>query len=260
MTGRVAAFPMYNRPELRPTFDALWEGTRDGLRAAGVDGVPDQLTVVETGLLEFWKRPDLVLSQTCGFPYRHFLKDCVVLVGTPDFGLEECPPGFYRSALIVRRDDKRNGLAEFEGATIAVNDLHSQSGHAAPLLAAQQAGLRFGAIRLSGAHVASARMVAEGKADIAGLDAVSWRHMQRFDSWTSGLRVISWTSPTPGLPFITAFAPLAATITSCLSEALRMLPRALRDDLTMVDLVAVNRWDYLAVPDPEASDKALFRS
>lgn len=260
MTDLVAAFPMYSRPELRPAFDMLWEGTRDNLRASGVEDVPDRLTVVDEGLLRFWQRSDLLLSQTCGFPYRHFLKDRVALVGTPDFGLEGCPPGHYRSALVIRRDDPRETMAEFQGATLAVNDLHSQSGYAAPLLAMQQAGLRVGEIRMSGAHVASARMVATGGADIAGLDAVSWRHMQRLDDWTCGLRVLCWTAPTPGLPFVTAFSRLAATITASLAEALRTLPATLRDDLTMKGLVAVDRRDYLIVADPEAPERSLFRS
>ncbi|CAM8628525.1 ABC transporter, phosphonate, periplasmic substrate-binding protein [Paracoccaceae bacterium] len=256
MIRLVAAFPMYNRPELRPAFDALWAATRDGLRVAGLQDVPDALTVVEDGLLAFWKRPDLLLSQTCGYPFRHFLKNSVTLVATPDFGLDDCPPGYYRSALIVRRDDPRQSLAEFQGAKIACNDLYSQSGYAAPFVAAQEAGLTFGAVQISGAHVASARMVAEGEADIAGLDAVSWRHMLRFDPWTSGLRVLSWTQPSPGLPFITAFAPLAPTINTCLAAALRSLPKALRQDLSMVDLAMIDRQGYLTVPDPKRASGA----
>lgn len=250
MTGRVAAFPMYGRPELRAALDALWDATRDGLRANGVENVPQRLTPVEEGLLDHWRRPDLLLSQTCGSPYRHVLKDRVALVGTPDFALENCPPGHYRSALVVRASDPRQRLAEFHGATMACNDALSQSGYAAPLVAAQEAGVRFGAIRMSGAHLASARMVARGEADIAGLDAVSWRHMQRFDPWTTELRVIGWTTPTPGLPFITAFAPLVPILNHCLDAALRTLPLALRQDLTIAGLVAIDRGDYLAVPDP----------
>lgn len=254
MTRRIAAFPMYNRPELGSAFDALWEGTRDGLRAAGLEDVPDQLTVVEEGLLAFWQRPDLLLSQTCGYPYRHFLTDRVSLVGTPDFGLDDCPPGFYRSALVVRRDDPRHRLAEFQGATIACNDRHSQSGHAAPLLAAREAGMHFGAVRMSGAHRASALMVEQGGADIAGIDAVSWRHMMRFDRWTGNLRVLDWTPPTPGLPFITADAVLAPLIGDCLASALKTLPKVMRHDLTMIGLIKIDRSDYLAVADPAHAD------
>lgn len=254
MTNQVAAFPMYNRPELRAAFDALWEATRDGLRAAGIEGVPDGLTNVEDGLLTFWQRSDLLLSQTCGYPYRHFLKDHLTLVATPDFGLEGCPPGYYRSAFIARRDDPRGNLADFAAATFVCNDLHSQSGYAAPLLAAEEAGLRFGSLRISGSHAASARMVARGEADIAGIDAVSWRHMTQFDGWTENLHVLDWTAPTPGLPFVTAQASLAPIIAACLVAALKALPRKLRHELGMIDLVTLDPRAYLAVRDPKGKD------
>ena len=240
---------MYQRPELCPIFDALWLVTRDLLRERGIDA-PEALTVVESDLPSFWRRPDLLLSQTCGYPFRHFLKGLVTLVGAPDFGLEGCAPGHYRSALVVRRDDPRRSLNDFRGATIVCNDLHSQSGYAAPMVAAQRAGLRFGAIRVSGAHVASARMVAGGDADVAGIDAVSWRHMRFFDSEAKDLRVLDWTEATPGLPFITALAPLAPTIRSCLVEATRRLEPAMRDLLTLKDIVRIDEASYMAVPEP----------
>jgi ABC-type phosphate/phosphonate transport system substrate-binding protein len=251
MTALVAAFPMYNRPELRPAFDALWAGTHDGLLAAGVADVPQALTPVETGLKEFWQRPDLLLSQTCGMPFRHVLKGKVTLVGTPDFGLDGCPPGYYRSAIIVRADDPRQTLTDFAGATFACNETLSQSGYAAPLVAAERAGVRFGTQRQSGAHALSARMVAGGAADIAGIDAVSWRHLCRYDPWTEVLRVLTWTEPTPGLPFITAVAPLAAVLQDCLQVALAGLDLSLRDALTLRRIVRIPAEAYLTVSDPQ---------
>jgi len=248
MTGFVAAFPMYQRAELRPAFDALWRRTRDLLREQGVDA-PQALTVLEDGLLPFWQRPDLLLSQTCGYPFRHFLKDRVALVGTPDFGLDGCASGYYRSALIVRRNDLRKSLTDFAGATFASNDLHSQSGYAAPLVAAHRARVQFGQRRISGAHIASARMVAAGQADIAGIDAVSWRHMTMFDPWTQDLRVLSWTDPTPGLPFITAMAPLAETINACLASAIDAQPPEMRDLLTVKAIVRIAIANYAEVAD-----------
>ena len=250
MTEGVAAFPMYNRPELRGAFDALWAATRDRLMAAGV-AAPASLTEVTGDLMAFWQRPDLLLSQTCGMPFRHVLKDKVTLVGTPDFGLPDCPPGYYRSALIVRTEDPRQTLAEFAGATFACNETMSQSGYAAPLVAAQAAGTRFGPLRLSGAHALSARMVARGDADIAGIDAVSWRHMCRFDRWTDGLRVLGWTRPTPGLPLITAFAPLAPILFDSVQAAVAGLDPALRDALTLRQIVRIPAAAYLEVPDPQ---------
>jgi len=248
VTDLVVAFPMYQRPELGPAFDALWSTTRDLLRTEGVVA-PDVLTVTDEDLLSFWKRPDLLLSQTCGFPFRHFLKDCVTLVGSPDFGLEGCPAGYYRSVLIVHHDDPRRNLCEFQGATLVCNDVHSQSGYTAPLVAARRVGLNFGRVITSGAHIASARMVARSSADIAAIDAVTWRHITRFDVWSNSLRVLGWTEPTPGLPFITAFAPLAPTLGRCLARAIESMPRLLRDQLTLQGLVRLDARHYLSVVD-----------
>ena len=250
MTRLVAAFPMYDRPELRPAFDELWSGPRDHLRAAGVEDVPDSLMVLENGLVAFWLRPDLLPGQTCGYPYRHVLQDHVALVGTPDFALDGCGPGLYRSAWIVSGDDPRRSLSDFDGAILACNDQGSQSGHAAPLVAAERVGLRFGVTRLSGAHVASAWMVAGDLADIARLDALSWRHIRRDDPWAAGLRVLGWTEPTPGLPFITAVAPNAPILFDSLACAIEGMPDASRSLLTLRRGVRIDPAAYLAVSDP----------
>ena len=89
-----------------------------------------------------WTDPGLVLGQTCGLPFVRELAGRVALVGAPDYGLPGCPPGWYRSAVVVRADDPREALAGFRGARLAVNGSDSQSGwgailhHAAPLAAA----------------------------------------------------------------------------------------------------------------------------
>jgi ABC-type phosphate/phosphonate transport system substrate-binding protein len=247
----VAAFPMYMRAELAPAFHALWALARDRLRAQGID-VPDALTPVETDLLGFWQRPDLLLSQTCGYPFRHFLKDRVTLVGTPDFALPDCPPGFYRSAIVVQADDPRESLADHGQSLFACNDIHSQSGYAAPLVEASRHGVRFGQMVLTGSHLASARMVAERKADLAGIDAVSWRNMVRFDPWTSRLRVLCWTTPTPGLPLVTAAPQLAPALAAAVTDAIRALQPDHRDLLGLQGLVAIPAERYAEVEDPPA--------
>ena len=109
---------------------------------------------------------------------------------------------------------------------------------------------------MSGAHLASARMVSEGGADIAGLDAVSWRHMRRFDPFASRLRVLEWTRPTPGLPFITAFGPLAPVISTCLEAAIAAMPDDLRAELTIKGLVRIPSETYLLVDDPPRTGPA----
>ena len=68
MTRLVAAFPMYQRTELRPAFDALWFGTGDLLRAEGI-AAPEALTVVEDDLLSFWQRPTFCSARPADFRF-----------------------------------------------------------------------------------------------------------------------------------------------------------------------------------------------
>ena len=57
---------------------------------------------------------------------------------------------------------------------------------------------------VSGAHAASVPLVAGGGADLAAVDAVSWRYARRFLPEAGRLRVLMLTEPTPGLPYIAA--------------------------------------------------------
>ena len=156
----IASLPMYDPPPLQAANDAFWGLIRDRLRAAGMQA-PAALT--RTGdMWGHWTDPALVLSQTCGFPYRARLHGQVTLVGAPDFGVEGCPPGYYCSVFVVRRDDPRRRLAAFDGAVLAYNDPLSQSGWAAPQNEARLRGLRFVTGPRTGGHALSARAVAGG--------------------------------------------------------------------------------------------------
>ncbi|MFN7224061.1 MAG: hypothetical protein ACK4MS_08580, partial [Paracoccaceae bacterium] len=102
----IASLGMYDRPETSAANDALWALIRDALRDRGRDA-PQALTRGEAACWPAWQAPDLVLSQTCGLPFRSRLHDHVTLIGTPDYGVEGCAPGYYRSVLIARSDDPR---------------------------------------------------------------------------------------------------------------------------------------------------------
>ena len=77
-----------------------------------------------------WLDPGLVLSQTCSLPFRTALHDYVALVAAPVTNLD-CPAGYYFSTLIVRADDRRKSLKDFDNAHLAINEPASQSGWAA---------------------------------------------------------------------------------------------------------------------------------
>jgi hypothetical protein len=57
---------------------------------------------------------------------------------------------------------------------------------------------------VSGAHAASVPLVVAGGADLAAIDAVSWRLARRFLPEAGRLRVLMLTEPTPGLPYVAA--------------------------------------------------------
>ncbi len=239
MTGPVASLPMYDWPEIRAATDAWWAVLREALRARGIEA-PETLARDAP----HWTHPALALGQTCGMPYRLGLHAQVTLIGAPDYGLEDCPPGFYRSALVARADDGRRAVPTFAGRRFAYNARDSHSGWAA--LEASLGPLDAERGLATGAHRASIAAVAEGRADIAAIDAVSWRLARVWEPAAARLRVVGWTPPSPGLPMITARrrdpAPFAAAIVGAIA-ALDPGPRAA---LGLRSFVAFSPAAYLA--------------
>jgi ABC-type phosphate/phosphonate transport system substrate-binding protein len=246
----IATLPMYLRPETREATEAFWAGIRDRLRDAGIPA-PDTLdhTIPPA---EAWGRSDLVLSQICNLPWRIGFADRVTLVALPDLGLPGTRPGDYHSVLIARTDDRRETLAEFAGATIALNAADSQSGWGSPAAAATRAGIEFGRGLVTGAHAESARAVAENRADLAAIDAATWRMIRRWDPFAARLRVFARTPPTPALAYITAGRKDPAPYRAALEGALDALPGETRGLIGLAGLVAPDPDAYSALSVPPA--------
>lgn len=249
----IAALGMYDRPECQAANDRLWALVRDGLRARGL-AAPEALTRGAGAYWQAWESPDLVLSQTCGFPYRAKLHDKVTLVASPDYGLEGCPPGYYCSVFVARADDART-LPEFRGARFAYNEALSQSGWAAPQNHARTMGFHFAPLVETGSHRGSAMAVAEGRADLACLDALTWRMLQRWEPGVAGLRELARTAPTPALPYITAKTADGAATFAALAEAAARLSPDDRDILSLRGVVRIAPERYLAVPIPPSPEQ-----
>ncbi len=247
----IASLPMYDVAPTHAANDRLWAGIRDGLRAQGLPA-PDALTR-EGDLWAQWQAPDLILSQTCGLPYRTRLHGRVTLVGTPDYAVEGCPPGHYRSVLVARNDDPRDDLGQFDGARLAYNEATSQSGWSAPLTQARRTGIRLTPALVTGGHHPSLVAVARGQADIAALDAVSWRLFRHFVPEAQQVRVVGMTDPTPGLPLIAAAGADRATLFATVAAAIAAMPPADRNVTGLTGLVAIPAAAYLAVPTPAAA-------
>jgi ABC-type phosphate/phosphonate transport system substrate-binding protein len=241
----IASLPMYDRPETAATNDKLWALVRERL------GFGPETLNRDGDIWDHWQSPDLVLSQTCGMPYRTGLHGKVAIVGTPDHGLQGLAAGYYRSVLVAHKDDRRNEFSAFQGATLAYNGTTSQSGWAAPLNHAADLGIKLAIGPKTGAHAHSARAVAERRAEIAALDMVSWEMLRRWDGFSQDLKIVGVTPETPALPFITALTNDAGQIRRALEGAIAALSV---EDRTLICLQGVT-WiapqDYLAVPNPE---------
>ncbi|MFN4130921.1 MAG: phosphate/phosphite/phosphonate ABC transporter substrate-binding protein [Paracoccaceae bacterium] len=247
----IASLGMYDRPETAAANDVLWALIRDGLTLRGLSA-PDALTRGAAAYWPAWQSPDLLLSQTCGLPFRAQLHPRVTLIGTPDYGVEGCAPGYYRSVLIARLDDPRRTEADFSTARLAFNDPSSQSGWAAAQQHFSARGLTLRPTLQSGGHRASALAVADGQADFAAIDAVTWELLTRHEEFTRTLRVFAQTCPTPGLPLITAQAAQAEVLYETVALAIDALSDADRHTLNLRGLARIPARDYLSLPIPPA--------
>ena len=250
----IASLGMYDFGPVMAVNDRLWALIRDRLRGDGIDA-PDALTRGEGAYWPAWQSPDLLLSQTCGYPLRARLQGQVTYVGTPDFGVEGCAPGYYRSVFIARADDPRRDVTDFDGARFAYNEGLSQSGWAAPQTHAAKLGITLPPTLQTGGHRLSAGAVVAGRADIAALDAVTCRLLQALTPEMAGLKVVGLTDPTPGLPCITALGRDPAPIHVAMQGAIAALTAADRDILGLRGLVRIPVESYLAVPNPPSPEQ-----
>jgi ABC-type phosphate/phosphonate transport system substrate-binding protein len=241
----VAFLPMYAVRGTHGHADTLWSCLRDSIRSSGLEA-PERVAHFEPRL-EGWLHSELILGQTCGLPYITKLCDSVELVGTPDYGVEGCPSGFYHSTLVASAEDKREHLSEFLGGTLAVNGTDSQSGYGAIMFASApfaQRGRFFQRAIRTGSHDASMQLVARGVADIAAIDSVTWRMSRQFDPGISGLKPIGTTEPTPGLPFIAATGKSDAKLFDAVRTGIASLPEETRQAFGLKDVLPFGRRDY----------------
>ncbi|WP_172293996.1 phosphate/phosphite/phosphonate ABC transporter substrate-binding protein [Pseudoruegeria sp. HB172150] len=247
----IAALPMYDWTEEEPAIDALWQLIRNALDNVGLAS-PERLARGQS-LWDIWEAPDLILGQTCGLPYRSRLHGNARLVGTFDYGLPGAPPGHYYSHIVARADDPRRSIADFDGVILALNGFDSQSGWVAAADVADIAGLHFRDFHHTGAHRDSALAVADGRAGLAAIDAVTWRLVERHMPGTSAdLRIVTSSTPTPAPPLICGADLPVELIAEAVATATAQLPESLAARLGITGFVRIPAEDYLAVHTPSA--------
>lgn len=240
----VASLAMYDPPELHWANDLLWQRWQAALQARKTEAP------VSLARGQNWDTPDLLVAQTCGLPYA--LEKKWRLVATPCYRAEGCEGPRYRAALIARANDTRSDLTSFQGAIAAVNLWKSHSGHTAlseALFAISAPRPYFAEAVLSDSHLASMKLVASGRADIASIDCVTWELAKTTGNKSAQhLKVIGWTASAPGLPLVTARQQpdeTVETIRSALQEAIAdpALCNA-RDSLLITGIECLGESDY----------------
>lgn len=224
---------MYDLPHLRGAHGRFWAAV-----AQDLPGAPAELDQ-KADLWKTWQSPDLFLSQTCGLPFRAKLHNQVQLVTTPDYGLAGAAPGYYYSVIVARQ---RGTFLDLKNGTLAYNEALSQSGWAA----IHAHGIGSGPRLQTGAHALSAKAVSDGRADLAALDAVTWRLIR---ANFPDLYVIDRTAPTPALPLITR-AGDPVLLRAALRQGLNTLSISDRTALGITGFVDIPAQTYLALPLP----------
>ena len=201
--NRIAALPMYN---VTPALAAEWRA----LLAEVLKAVDPHASPIDPGddLHTLWRRPDLLISQTCGYPLVSGLQCHVQLIATPQFDAPGCTGADYSSVLITRANAPFDSLDACRGARAAYNQDDSNSGmnvfrHAVAPLAKD--GRFFSAVIRTGSHLGSLRAVAENRADVAAIDCVTFAFVcDELPELAQQVRTIGWTAASPGLPLIAA--------------------------------------------------------
>ena len=232
----IAGLPMYDRPELFEAHNKFWQ-----LVHKQIVGSPEILSR-NMSSWDLWTSPKLFLAQTCSSPYRERLHKITTYVGTADYGLPNCPPGYYNSLIISRKGYE---ISELKNCTFGYNEKISHSGWTAPMAHFRKFNITPKFLKKTGSHRASVKSVASGKIDFAAIDAQSWRFIKKYDKFAVKIRVLDHTNPTPGLPLITSQSGLKENLFQAIRKAIEVLSEKYRLLLYLNDFVIIEEEKYL---------------
>ncbi|MFQ6018146.1 MAG: phosphate/phosphite/phosphonate ABC transporter substrate-binding protein [Kiloniellaceae bacterium] len=260
----VANLPMYDLPEVAPATDSWWRGLARAFSREGVRDVPAHLTR-DMDTESVWLAPDLLFSQTCGYPLTHSFRGRLQVVATPVYASPHCDGPEYCSLIVVRDDDPAGELGDLRGRTAAVNNPDSQSGYSALRAAVAplaEGGRFFGRVVTSGGHANSLALVQGGAADVCASDCVTYALLSRYrPEALEGLRVLGRSPRAPGLPYVTrpdAGEELTARLRAGLFAALEDPDlAAAREALLIAGGAALPEGAYRRIVDIERQAEAL---
>jgi ABC-type phosphate/phosphonate transport system substrate-binding protein len=257
MTQDIAELLMYVAPEPIRQANERWLA-----QIVGRLGVTRR-HVEELPLLALWRSPQLLLTQTCGYPLMTALRGQVRVVGRPRYELPDSTGGHHCSLLVSRAIDPRQALADFGDSRGVINGEDSNSGmnllrhRLAPL---QRDGRFFANVSISGSHRESLRWLREDRADLAAIDSVTFAYLARHaEEEVMDLRVVARSAFSPTLPYITAATvgdEQAEELRSVMNQTLHELPDV-AEVLGLREVLPASESDYQIILDYQLEAEAL---
>jgi ABC-type phosphate/phosphonate transport system substrate-binding protein len=203
--------------------------------------------------------PALWFGHTCGYPLMTRLLEHVRPFCVPLFDVPGCDGKLYSSRFIVAADSEIDSIAASRGRVAAINGADSNSGmnvlrHAVAALADGKPF--FDRVITTGRHVDSLRAVADGAADIAAIDCVSYQLIADSEpELCAGVRVIGDSVKTCGLPLVMPLGAIGdcdtALLTAQLNRALERCDDAARRRLYLGGFAEVSLDDYGSILEVE---------
>ena len=118
---------MYNLPEMREVNARFWETLRGLVVEAGLREVPESLTFDRLPVPERIG-PEVLLSQTCGYPLETIFAGQAIRLGTPCYAAPGCDGPTHCGLFIVPAGSTARELRDLRGGVFLFNSRHSNSG------------------------------------------------------------------------------------------------------------------------------------
>jgi ABC-type phosphate/phosphonate transport system substrate-binding protein len=259
-----ASLPMYNLPEMRTVNARFWEALRGLLAERVLADLPAEL-VFERRPVPARIEPEVLFTQTCGYPLETVFRGQTSRLGTPCYDAPGCDGPTHRALFLVREESPARTLADLKGSVFLLNSPVSNSGMNLPRRAlAEIAGGQplFASVIETGGHPASLDRLLRGEGDVASIDCVTYAFWRRYrPAEAQKTRIIAETPRSPAIPFVTSVETppeVVAILRAALAE-LAKSPRyaAVRDGLLIADIVDVPDSAYRGLLDYEREAAAL---
>ncbi len=253
-SGGVVAFPMFDLVELAGHTDRLWACIRAELLKHNVVA-PEIRTAPVGSLMKHWRDSQVLLTQTCGYPYHVGLRDQVGLIGTFAYNVcDDDAPGFYRSVLVTQVTNQHRALESFEQTRVSINNADSLSGCVSLGVALHRAGVRsVASVWESGAHVNSLAALQSETVDLACIDWLTWSLLADVrPAALDGLVIIGRGPQIPCPPLITADPTSVPLLQEALARAIDYLRTNNSETLTALRIDGLVRFEPMVYAATEA--------